>query len=57
MAKSPTIYVNDIPDAIRRIERYTKGMTRGAFGRDDRTQAWRAASKSFPRRAVGCRMR
>jgi len=57
MAKSPTIYVNDILDAIRRIERYTKGMTRGAFGRDDRTQAWRAASKSFPRRAVGCRMR
>jgi uncharacterized protein with HEPN domain len=38
MAKSPVIYVNDILAAIRRIERYTKGMSREAFGLDERTQ-------------------
>ncbi len=38
MAKSRRIYVEDILDAIGRIERYTKGMTRSAFGRDERTQ-------------------
>ena len=38
MGKSPTIYINDILDAIRRIQRYTKDMTRDAFGLDERTQ-------------------
>ncbi len=38
MAKTPTIYVSDILDAIRRIERYTKGMTRAGFGHDERTR-------------------
>lgn len=38
MAKTPAIYLNDMIDAIRRIESYTKDMTRARFGRDERTQ-------------------
>jgi uncharacterized protein with HEPN domain len=38
MAKTPAIYLNDMIDAIRRIESYTKDMSRARFGRDERTQ-------------------
>lgn len=38
MAKTPTIYVNDILSAIRRIETYTKDLTRAEFGRDELRQ-------------------
>ncbi|MEL3888960.1 DUF86 domain-containing protein [Ferrovibrio sp. MS7] len=38
MAKTPTIYVNDILAAIRRIETYTKNLTRAEFGRDELRQ-------------------
>lgn len=31
MAKDPNLYVTDLIDAIRRIETYTKGMTRAGF--------------------------
>ncbi|MBM3554680.1 MAG: DUF86 domain-containing protein [Alphaproteobacteria bacterium] len=38
MAKTPTVYFDDILEAIRRIENYTRGMTRTAFERDEKTQ-------------------
>ena len=33
-----SIYLNDILGAIRRIERYTKSMTKAAFGRNELVQ-------------------
>jgi uncharacterized protein with HEPN domain len=38
MAKTPSIYIDDILSAIRRIETYTKELTRAEFGRDELRQ-------------------
>jgi uncharacterized protein with HEPN domain len=38
MAKTPIIYVNDILSAIRRVQTYTKGMSRAEFGSDELRQ-------------------
>lgn len=38
MTKTPTIYVNDILSAVRRVQTYTKGMSRADFGSDELRQ-------------------